>query len=280
MTWLQALFSGVIQGLTEFLPVSSSGHLVIFNALFGEGGGGDLAFTVFLHLATLLAVVICFRKDIWALIREFFAALGDLLRGRPNFKSPERRFLVMVVIATIPAVLAGAAIKLLDLDSLLENIFVVASMLLLTSVFMFLIDRLKGIYTEKDAPYRVSLLVGCMQAVAILPGLSRSGSTIFGGVLGGFRKEFAVKFAFILSIPAILGAAVLEGYDVIKSGALEVNLANWLIGFAAAAICGVLAIKFIKLLIKNNKFWVFGIYCLIASGVAFLVGFNVLGRQA
>jgi len=276
MTMLQALLSGVIQGLTEFLPVSSSGHLVIFNALFGESGGGDLAFTVFLHLATLLAVVVCFRKDVWALIREFFTALWDLLRGKPNFKTPERRFLLMVIIATIPAVLAGAAIKLLHLDSFLENIFVVAVMLVVTAAFMFLIDRLRGAYTEKDAPYRVSFLTGCLQAVAILPGLSRSGSTIFGGVLGGLQKEFAVKFAFILSIPAILGAALLEGLDVIKSGGLDINPLNWLIGFAAAAVCGVLAIQFIKLLIKNKKFWVFGIYCLAASAVAFLAGFGVI----
>ena len=276
MTWLQALLSGIIQGLTEFLPVSSSGHLVIFNALFGGGESGDLAFTVFLHLATLLAVVVCFRKDVWALIREFFSAAWDILRGKPNFKTPERRFLLMVIIATIPAVLAGMLIKLLDLDSVLENIFVVGAMLLLTAAFMFLVDRLKGVYTEKDAPYRVSLLTGCLQAVAILPGLSRSGSTIFGGVLGGFRKEFAVKFAFILSIPAILGAALLEGIDVIRSGALEINALNWLIGFAAAAVCGVLAIKFIKVLIKNNKFYVFGIYCLLGSVLAFLTGFGVI----
>ncbi|MDR2687399.1 MAG: undecaprenyl-diphosphate phosphatase, partial [Oscillospiraceae bacterium] len=248
----------------------------IFNALFGRGEGGDLAFTVFLHLATLLAVVVCFRKDIWALIREFFAALGDLLRCRPNFKTPERRFLVMVVIATIPAVLAGALVKLLGLDSVLENIFVVAAMLLLTAAFMFLVDRLKGAYTEKDAPFRVSLLVGCLQAVAILPGLSRSGSTIFGGVLGGFRKEFAVKFAFLLSIPAILGAALLEGVDAVKAGGLDIDPLNWLLGFAAAAVCGVLAIQFIRLLVRNNKFWVFGVYCVAASVFAFLVGFGVV----
>jgi len=273
---LQALLAGVIQGLTEFLPISSSGHLIIFNALFGGGEGGDLAFTVFLHLATLLAVVICFRKDVWALIREFFAALWDLLRGKPDFKTPERRFLLMVVIATIPAVLAGFLIKLLHLDSVLENIFVVGAMLIVTAAFMFVIDRLKGTYTEKDAPYRISFLTGCLQAVAILPGLSRSGSTIFGGVLGGFKKEFAVKFAFILSIPAILGAALLEGLDVLKAGALAIDPANWLIGFAAAAVCGVLAIQFIKLLIKNNKFWVFGIYCLLASAAAFMVALNVI----
>ena len=276
MTFLQALLSGVIQGLTEFLPISSSGHLVIFNALFGGGEGGDLAFTVFLHLATLLAVTICFRKDIWALVREFFAAARDILRGKPSFKSPERRFLLMVVIATIPAVLAGALIKLLDLDDILENIFVVAAMLLVTAIFMFVVDRLKGVYTEKDAPYRISLLTGCLQAVAILPGLSRSGSTIFGGVLGGLKKEFAVKFAFILSIPAILGAALLEGYDLIKADGLEINLVSWLIGFAAAAVCGVLAIQFIRLLIKNNKLYVFGIYCLLISGFAFLTGFGII----
>ena len=276
MTWLQALLNGVIQGFTEFLPVSSSGHLVIFNALFGKGED-DLAFSVFLHLATLLSVVIAFRKDVWALVREFFAALRDILRGKPNFKTPERRFLLMVVIGTIPAVLAGALIKLLDLDRILGNIFVVGGMLLVTAVFMFLVDRLKeGHYTQADAPYRVPLLVGCIQAVAVLPGLSRSGSTIFGGVLGGFKKEFAVRFAFILSIPAILGAAVLEGYGAVKHGGLDVEPLNWLIGFAAAAVCGLLAIQFIRLLIKKNKFRYFGVYCLLASAFAFLVGAGVV----
>jgi len=269
MTWLQALISGIIQGLTEFLPVSSSGHLIIFNTLFGEGEGGGLAFSVFLHLATLLAVFICFWKDIRALVRALWLMLWDLVRGKPDFKTPERRFLIMMFIATLPATAAGALIKLLHLDSVLENILVVAAMLLVTAAFMFLIDRLNGVYTEKDAPYRIPLLVGCLQAVAILPGLSRSGSTIFAGVLGGFKKEFAIKFAFIISISAISGAAMLEGYDILRSGELAIDPVNWLIGFAAAAVCGVLAIKLIRMLIKNNKFWVFGVYCVLASGVAF-----------
>jgi len=276
MGWLQAVLSGVIQGLTEFLPVSSSGHLVIFNALFGAGEG-DLAFTVFLHLGTLLSVVIVLRKDVWMLVREFFAALWDLLRGRPDFKSPERRLLLMVVIGTVPAVLAGVLVKLLALDALLENIFVVGAMLLVTALLMFAVDRLgKGRYTEKDAPYKSALLVGCMQAAAILPGLSRSGSTIFGGIWGGLKKELAVRFAFLLSIPAILGAALLEGYHAVKEGGLALQPVNLLLGVAAAAVCGVLAIRFIKLLIKNNKFYIFGIYCLFASALAFLVGFGVV----
>jgi len=277
MNWLQALIAGMIQGLTEFLPVSSSGHLVIWGALFGESDTGNLAFTVFLHLATLLSVGIVFRKDVWLLVKEFFAALWDLLRGKPSFKTPERRFLLLVIIGTVPAVLAGAAIKLLHLDAMLENIFVVAAMLVVTAIFMFLIDRLRrGDYTEKDTPYPTALLVGCLQAVAILPGLSRSGSTLFGGVLGGLKKEFAVRFAFILSMPAILGAALVEGLEVIREGSFALSPLNLLIGFAAAAICGVIAIKFIRLLIKSNKFYVFGFYCLAASAFAFLAGFGVV----
>jgi len=281
MTWLQALIAGIIQGLTEFLPISSSGHLVIFNYLLGESeGGGDLSFTVLLHLATLLSVFIVFRKDIWMLNREFFSVWKDMLRGRFHFNTPERRFLLMVLIGTIPAALIGFGIKALRLDSILENIFVVAIMLLVTSVFMFMVDSRadRGEYTAKDAPYKAALLVGCLQAVAILPGLSRSGSTLFGGILGGMHKSFAIKFAFILSMPAILGAGLLEGLDILRTGELAINPLNWMIGFAAAAVCGVLAINFIRLLIKNNKFYIFGIYCLAASVFAFLIGMGLLGR--
>ncbi|MDR1409730.1 MAG: undecaprenyl-diphosphate phosphatase [Oscillospiraceae bacterium] len=276
MDWLHALIAGIIQGVTEFLPVSSSGHLVVYNALFG-GGGSNLVLTVFLHFATLLSVVIVFCKDIRMLIREFFSALLDLIKGKPNFKTPERRFLLMVIIATIPAAAVGLGIKMLRLDSILENIFTVAVMLTVTSVFMFLVDKLnKGKYTEADAPCSTSLLVGCLQAVAVLPGLSRSGSTIFGGLLGGFKKEFAIKFAFILSIPAILGAGTLELLDVVKEGSLGIAPSSLAVGFAAAAVFGVVAIKFINMLIKNNKFFIFGIYCLLASVFAFLVGFGVI----
>ena len=277
MSWLQALIAGIIQGATEFLPISSSGHLVIYDTLFGEGADSGLAFKVFLHLATLLAVLIVFYKDVWMLIKEFFKALADIIKGKPDFKSPERRFLLMVIIATIPALLAGAAVKLLDLDSILENIFVVASMLIITALFMFIADKLnKGKYAEADAPYKSSLLVGILQAIAILPGLSRSGSTIFGGLIGGLKREFAVKFAFILSIPAILGAGLVELAGVVRGGDFSVDIVGWVIGFATALILGVLSIKFIRVLIKSNRFYIFGVYCLLVSALAFLTGFGVI----
>ncbi|MCL1918278.1 MAG: undecaprenyl-diphosphate phosphatase [Peptococcaceae bacterium] len=274
MNWLEALFTGLLQGLTEFLPVSSSGHLVIFHTLFGEGGDSNLAFTVFLHLATLVSVIVVFYKDVWTLIREFFTALRDIIKGRPDFKSPERRFLVMVLIGTIPAVVFGVIIKLLDFEAALENIFVVAVMLIVTSLFMFSVDRMgKGRYTEANAPYKSAWLVGLLQGIAILPGLSRSGSTIFGGLLGGLKKEFAVRFAFILSIPVILGAGLME---LRKVESLDIDPFIWTVGFIAAAVSGIIAIRFIKTLIKNDKFYIFGVYCLLASAFAFLVGLGII----
>ena len=277
MTLLQGLLAGILQGATEFLPVSSSGHLVVLNVLFGyDEAGGNLAFAVFLHLATLVSVVIVFRKDLAALVREAFTAMLDLLRGKPDFTTPERRFLLMIVMATIPAVAAGLGIKLLGFSDVLENVFVVAVMFLGTAALMFTIDRLpEGTYTEADAPPKAAFTVGLMQAIAILPGLSRSGSTIFGGVLGGLKREFAIRFAFILSIPVILGAALLEGLQAAKTNIVIDPLA-WGIGFIAAMIVGIMAIKFIELLAKHKRFYVFGIYCLGASVFALLVGLGVI----
>ena len=284
MNWFEALIAGVIQGLTEFLPISSSGHLVIYNTLLasskeGGGSGGGLAFTVFLHLATLLAVILVYKKDVLVLISAFFGAIGDFARGKPAFKTPGRRYLLMVIIGTIPAVIAGLAVTKLDLDNKLENIFVVAVMLIVTALFMFSIDKIKvkkGGRTAKDATLKSVLLVGILQGIAILPGLSRSGSTIFGGVLGGLKKEFAVRFAFILSIPVILGAALIELHGVAKAGGFDIAPLNLVIGAVAAFFCGLLAIKLIKVLIRSKKFYVFGIYCLCASVFAFLVGFGVI----
>ena len=277
MSWFEALIAGIIQGVTEFLPISSSGHLVIYGELFGEGGGGSLAFTVFLHFATLVAVIIVYRKDVWLLIRSLFSALGDVFRGKPDFKSPERRYLLMVIIATIPAVIVGGAFKLLDLDRMLENIFVVAVMLIATAVLMFFVDRAKeGKLTAANAPLGTALFIGIFQAIAILPGLSRSGSTIFAGVSGGFRKEFAVRFAFILSIPAILGACILELKDALEAGGAGTAPGNLAAGFIGALIFGILSIRVIRTLIKSKKFFIFGIYCLCASAFAFLVGFGVI----
>lgn len=277
MTWTQALILGLVQGLTEFLPVSSSGHLVIFNHLFGEYGGGDLTFSVFLHFATLVSVFIMFWRDIALLVREFFKLLGDIFRGKFHFHTPERRFLLMVILGTIPAGLAGLVISALNFTHVLENIFVAAAFLLVTAALMLSVDKLfakRAQFDQSNAPYKSAWIVGVMQAVAIFPGLSRSGSTIFGGAVAGLQKDFAVRYAFILSIPAILGAGLLEAVAAVQHG-IDFHALNWLVGFVAAAVSGVLAISIIKLLIRKRKFYLFGFYCLAAAIAAFVIGLSI-----
>ena len=277
MDWLQALLAGILQGITEFLPVSSSGHLVIFHELFGDGEESNLAFTIFLHLATLLSVFIMFRKDIFALVREFFATIGDCFKGKPDFKKPERRFLILIILGSIPTAIIGGAIMALGFDDVLENIFVVAVMLIITAGLMYLVDKMdKGHFTGKDAPFKSAWIVGIAQGIAVLPGLSRSGSTIFAGLLGGLTKEFAVRYSFILSIPTILGAAALKFFRIARADSIDIDPVNWLIGFVSAFVFGIFAIKFIKVLISSSKFYVFAIYCLLASALAFLIGFGVI----
>ena len=278
---VQALIAGIIQGLTEFLPISSSGHLVIYHKLTGESDGNFLGFTVLLHLATLLAVIIMFRKDLWQLLREFTAILRDIGMKRNRHVLMRHRFLLLTVIATVPAVVAGVAVKALKLDAHLQNPFVVAAMFLVTAVFMFLINRLpKGIYSEENAPLASAWIVGMLQAVAILPGLSRSGSTIFGGFLGRLQKEFAVRFAFILSIPVILGATVLEAVDFMRlqndmTVVMETQqLLAMATGFVSAFATGMITIQLIKIIMQKNRFGIFGYYCLLASAVALYVAFN------
>ena len=269
----QALVAGIIQGVTEFIPVSSSGHLVVYRALTGQSGDSALGFTVLLHLATLLSVCVVFYKDIISLVCEFFYCIRDLFIGQCSFKTPPRRFLLMVIVGTIPAAVIGVTVKLLDLDHLLDNIFVTATFFIVTAVFMFSIDKIKeGPHDAATAPFKSSVVVGLLQAVAVVPGLSRSGSTLFGARLSGLNKEFAVKYAFILSIPVILGAGLVEGAGLVRAGLHGVEPLNWAAGFAAAFACGVVSIKFIKYLVRVNKFFIFGVYCLFASAAAFIVG--------
>jgi len=273
----RALIAGAIQGFTEFLPISSSGHLAVYYHLTGEAENAGLSFSVLLHCATLLAVAVVFRKDIYALVRAFFSIIKDVVKGKPDFEPPERRLLLMLIIGTVPAVIVGAGVKILHLDDYFTNIYIAASLLAVTAVLMFLTDRLKeGADTASTAPYKTALLAGALQSAAILPGLSRSGATIFGGRLGGLTKEFAVKFAFLLSIPAILGAAVIEGASVVKNGFGGMEPAAWAVGFVTAFVCGMLSIGAIKSIAKHNRFFVFGIYCLLASAFAFAVGLGLI----
>ena len=230
----QAIILGLVQGLTEFLPVSSSGHLVIAQTLLGLEVD-MITFDVFVHVGTLVAVFVAFRQDIAALLRHLWC-----------------RFTAMILIGCIPAALMG-----LLLDDLFSRLFssltAVACALILTGILLFFSDRFNGRGEIKDMKAGQALVIGLFQGCAVAPGLSRSGSTIFGALVCGLKRSEAAKFSFIISIPVILGAALKEGYDLAAADGLARVEWTYFVGAAVAALSGYLAIRaFLRLLEKRN----------------------------
>lgn len=269
MSYITAIILGIVQGLTEFLPVSSSGHLVLFQNFLGTGNieQNYFAFDILVHFGTLISVIAAFYKDVVELIKEFFSFCGDLFKGkaRENAGKPYRRLIVMLIIGTLPAVLA---VFVKDyIEAVYSSISVVGFSLLITAILLFLSDRV--VVGRKDmgnATYKNSLFVGVFQLFAILPGISRSGSTISAGIFSGFSREFAVKFSFLLAIPAVLGANLLNIFDMDFS---EIT-APYLVGMIFAAVSGFFAIKLVRYIAKKNKFGYFALYCAVL-GLAVLV---------
>lgn len=270
MDILQAIFIGIVQGLTEFLPVSSSAHLIFVQELLGVNQPG-LAFDVLLHLGTLIAVISYFFKDIIEMIKAFFSSIADLFRGKfkQGFKEePYKKLAWMVIIGTIPVGIIGVVFDA-EVEAAFNSITIPAFFLLITGVLLYVSQRLNvGHKDIKDSSLKEAILVGIGQACAIIPGLSRSGTTIASGLLIGLDKEFAAKFSFILAVPAILGATVTQ-LDGIGAG-LGANLFPYLLGFLAAVISGYLAISILLKLIRERSLDVFAFYCWIV-GAAILV---------
>ena len=268
MEIIKAILLGALQGLTEFLPVSSSGHLVLGSQLldFQEQG---LAFDVFVHFGTLVSVCIVFRKELAAMLAAPFAIFG----GHAD-KEQKHYFLwdIYVVVATLPAVVVGLFLKD-SIEGIFSNILVVYCMLFVTGVIMTITPRIKEQAVELNSPR--ALLIGCAQAMAILPGLSRSGSTIFAGMLLGLNREMVARFSFIMSIPAILGAGVLQSKDLINNPPEFSSLLVIGAGTVASAIAGYFAIILLLNVIRKNKLQYFGYYCLFLSSCGLLYTFFV-----
>ena len=241
----QAILLGLVQGLTEFLPVSSSGHLVITQSLLGIEGD-VLIFDVFVHLGTLVAVFVAFWGDIVALLKKPFC-----------------RFTLLIIIGCIPAALMGFFLD--DFFSgLFNSLTAVAIALVITGILLFISDRFNGQKTINEMKITDALIVGVFQGCAIAPGLSRSGSTIFGSLICGLKRSEAAKFSFIISIPVILGAAAKEIFDVTQGtgGVIEWT---YFLGAAVAAVSGYVAIRiFLKLLEKKSMRY-FSIYVWIVA---------------
>ena len=270
MNIIQAIIIGVVQGLTEFLPVSSSAHLVFAHNILNVES--SLAFDVFLHLGTLIAVLWFFRWDIIKMIRSWLQSISDILQGRfmQGFRDdPYKRLAWYVILATIPVGIVGVLFE--DaVDALFAGaLYVPAFFLFVTGTILYLSQRMPGgninlhNITKKEA-----LFMGCAQACAVLPGLSRSGTTISAGLVAGLDKEFAAKFSFILSIPAIFGAFIFQLKDI--GSAMDANFLPIFVGFIAAIIAGYLAIKWMLDLIQNRSLDIFAYYCWVVGIVVFM----------
>jgi undecaprenyl-diphosphatase len=263
---IKAIILGALQGLTEFLPVSSSGHLVLGSELlnFQEQG---LAFDVFVHFGTLVSVCIVFRKELASMLKAPFAVIG----GRAD-EDLKHYFLwdVYVVLATLPAVGAGLFLKD-SIDELFSSILLVYCMLFVTGLIMTVAPFIKERTVQLN--WSRALLIGCAQAMAIFPGLSRSGSTIFTGMLLGVNRETVARFSFIMSIPAILGAVVLQSKELLDHPPEAGSLLVIATGTIASAVAGYFAIILLLNVIRRNKLQYFGYYCLLLASSGLLYTF-------
>ncbi len=273
MEYLYAGFMGLLQGVTEFLPVSSSGHLSLFQNFFG-GKGPDNLFNVLLHFATLLAVCVVYRRDIAEMFLEFFRGVKALCSPgkRAEKVPPARRLILMLILGTLPLLIV---LPFKDaVEQLGGNTLFIGCALLVTGLLLFASDRFaQGKKNEGTMTVPDALFIGCAQALAVVPGLSRSGTTISAGVSRGLARPFAVRFSFLLSLPAVLGATLLEVLDVVKEGVDTALVPQYLVGMAVAAVSGYFAIGLVKLLADRGKFGAFAYYCWAVGALTILATF-------
>ena len=287
MSVLQAIFLGIVQGLTEFLPVSSSGHLAIIQNVFHIDTGSSVAFDVMLHVGTLIVVFLVYWKDICKLIAEAVRMVADIfhnirLRITPNntqkprqyrriIRTNYRKFVALVIVSTIPTGLIGYLGRKLIEDAA-STLIVPGICLLITGVILFLSDRIENCWKiPKDVSWGEGVLIGIAQGFATLPGISRSGTTISACTFCGFERKFAVKYSFILSIPAILGAAILELKDLATESMSPSMIGSYACGMIAAAVFGYISIRIVGQVVLNRKMRYFAYYC-FAIGVFAICG--------
>ena len=281
MTYISSVLMGILQGIAEFLPISSSGHLALFQHFFGAENYEEtqMFFTVLLHLGTLISVFIYYWRDVLELIREFFLGIADLFsKGKKEGRQvppPARRMVLLIIVATLPLFLILPVKELVE--GAMNNVHFVSVALLATGFILYFSDRMaKGCKTAKTATLLDAVLVGCAQAFGTLPGISRSGITISAGMLRGFDRTFAVRFSFLMSMPAVLGANILTLKDVIAAGAIELELLPvYLTGTVIAAVVGYLSIRLVNLLADKGKFGAFAWYCWAVGAVSLVAGFIV-----
>ena len=264
MSWLQALILGIIQGLTEYLPVSSSGHLAIGSALFGLNGEENLTFAIAVHAATVLSTLVVLRKEIAELFIGLFAFRWN----------KETQYIVKLIISMIPIGIVGLFFKDKVEEIFGSGLLIVGCMLLLTAVLLLFSYYAKP-RQKSEISFKDAFIIGLSQAIAVIPGLSRSGTTISTGILLGNKKESIAKFSFLMVIAPILGEAVLDlakgNFSTTESGISSTVL---IIGFLAAFISGTIACKWMLDIIKKGKWSYFAYYCIVIGTITIIYSFK------
>ena len=272
MSYLMSAVLGFVQGVAEFLPISSSGHLTLLQHFFGMPEPDQL-FNILLHFATLLAVCVYYLQDVVEMIVEFFRGIASLFSRQPSHGNPPeaRRLVLLVIVGTLPLFVVMLIKD--QVEALGSSPVFVSCALLVTGCVLFLSDRMAGgKKTARNATMKDVLLVGVAQGCATIPGLSRSGCTISAGMAVGFDRKFAVRYSFLMSLPAVLGATILEVKDVfgVEGGLAEGVLPKYLLGMVIAGVVGYFSIRLVNLLASKGKFGAFAYYCW-AAGLIFLI---------
>ena len=247
--------------MAEFLPISSSGHLAIAQNLLNLQAEIPAFFDVLLHLGTLLAVFVAYWQDIKDMVVEFFCGIGDLVHhSTPTPVPPARRLILLIILGTLPLF---AVLPIKDkVQGLSDNMIFIGAALIVTGFLLFASDMMrKGRKTERNATWLDVLIVGAGQAIATMPGISRSGMTISAGCFTGFERKFAVRFSFLLSIPAVLGANILSLKDAAEAGIVWSEVPVYLLGVVTAAVVGYLCIRLLRMIADKGRFGAFAYYC-------------------
>ncbi len=273
MSILFAIILGLVQGITEFLPISSSGHLSVIQNLLGveELATSDMLFESLLHLATLISICTVYWKDIVGMVKEVIGFFKDVRHPKPDDKEPrpQRRLVLMIIVATLPLLVALPFSD--SVEKLYNNTLFIGIAFLITGAMLYISDRLQN--GKKNAATMTvgnALVIGVCQAIATLPGISRSGTTITAGMATGLNREFAVKFSFLMSIPAVLGATLLSVVKAFGEGFDSSKIVPYLIGMVVAAVTGYFAIRLVKMLSQKGKFGKFCYYC-FGAGIVTIV---------
>lgn len=295
MNLIQAILMGIVQGLTEFLPVSSSGHLALFKILFDVETDTGMLFDVLLHVGTLIAICAVYYRDIARLFIEGLCIVRDVFfnlaaaaknialliryRGKEDndvsyrpykrvVNSSYRKFVMLILVSTIPTGIIGYVAK--DVVENASEILIVPGICLIVTAFLLLIaDFTKGgNKLPKNITYTEAFVIGIAQGVATLPGLSRSGTTITACLLSGFNRKFAVKYSFLMSVPAILGAMVLEIRDFTGIAVSGTEIIYYIVGMLIAAVIGFICIKTMLVIVRKKRFRIFAVYCFVIGAVS------------